>query len=189
MISCQTGDVMKEITCCFTGHRPQNLIFGFDEQHELCLEVKKELDVQIRKAVSDGYRIFVSGMAMGVDMWAAEAVLGLKKREPGIMLVCILPCATQAARWNCAARARHARILEACDESMTMRPAYTRACMFERNREMIQRAGRVIAVYDGRRRGGTCFTVNLARRSGLEIVSIDPKAPGNPAYAGTPSQE
>ena len=170
--------VMKEITCCFTGHRPQNLVSGFDERHDACLRVKKDLDRHVKEAAADGYRVFISGMAMGVDMWAAEAVLSLKQQVPAILLVCVLPCATQAARWSGLQRTRHAKILELCDDIVTMRPVYTRACMFERNREMIERSSRVIAVYDGRRRGGTCFTVNLARREGLEIVTIDPTGLG-----------
>ncbi|MFZ5975160.1 MAG: SLOG family protein [Bacillota bacterium] len=175
---CFTDVEMKEITCCFTGHRPQNLVFGFDEEHAACLRIKRELHTQVKKAVADGYRFFVSGMAMGVDLWAAEAVLSLRKQVPGVFLVCVLPCATQAARWSSGLRARHARILGACDDVITMQPVYTRACMFERNREMIERSNRVIAVYDGRRRGGTCFTVNLARREGLEVVVIDPAGAG-----------
>jgi uncharacterized phage-like protein YoqJ len=169
---------MREITCCFTGHRPQNLAFGSDEAHEACLRVKAELDARVREAVDDGYRVFLSGMALGADIWAAETVLTLKERVPGISLCCILPCATQASRWNRAQRARHERILSLCDEAVTMRPVYTRACMFERNREMIGRSGRLIAVYDGRGRGGTCFTVKLALCEGLEVVTIDPGGGG-----------
>ena len=30
-------------TCIFTGHRPQNLPFGFNELDERCIQLKKEL--------------------------------------------------------------------------------------------------------------------------------------------------
>lgn len=30
-------------TCCFTGHRPQNLPCGFNEKHIICLRIKSQL--------------------------------------------------------------------------------------------------------------------------------------------------
>ena len=34
-------------TCAFTGHRPQNLPFGFNEEDERCIDLKKTLREQI----------------------------------------------------------------------------------------------------------------------------------------------
>ena len=34
-------------TCAFTGHRPQNLPFGFNEEDERCIDLKKNLREQI----------------------------------------------------------------------------------------------------------------------------------------------
>ena len=34
-------------TCAFTGHRPQNLPFGFNEEDERCVNLKKNLREQI----------------------------------------------------------------------------------------------------------------------------------------------
>jgi uncharacterized phage-like protein YoqJ len=167
---------MKEITCCFTGHRPQHFAFGFDEQDPRCLRIKAQILDQTRRAAGEGYRVFVSGMALGVDLWAAEAVLALREDMPEVRLVCVLPCATQAARWASELRARHARILERCDEKVVLRLRYDRGCMFARNREMVRRSSRVIAVYDGRRRGGTAYTVGIAKAEGLEVVTIDARA-------------
>ena len=41
---------------------------------------------------------FISGMAIGVDMIAAEIVLELKKDYPQITLECAIPCETQAVK-------------------------------------------------------------------------------------------
>ena len=165
------------MTCCFTGHRPQHFAFGFDETSADCLRIKAGLGKQIRLAAEEGYRIFVSGMALGVDLWAAESVLELREENPDIRLCCVLPCATQASRWKPAQRERYRAVLDRCDEAAVLRPMYTRGCMFERNRKMVERSSRVIAVYDGRKKGGTGFTVQLARRSGLEVVVLNPNAP------------
>ena len=38
---------MKKKTCCFTGHRPQSLPFGFNENDARCDALKKALREQI----------------------------------------------------------------------------------------------------------------------------------------------
>ena len=62
-------------TCAFTGHRPQNLPFGFNEEDERCIDLKKTLREQIINLIeNEGVTHFISGMAIGVDMYAAEIV-------------------------------------------------------------------------------------------------------------------
>lgn len=60
--------------CCFTGHRPEKL--GIPEK-----QVKEKLRKAIRQAIEDGFTTFISGMARGVDMWAAEIVLEERKKR------------------------------------------------------------------------------------------------------------
>ena len=91
-------------SCAFTGHRPQNLPFGFREDDERCIALKETLKKQIISLITDeNVTHFISGMALGVDMYAAEIVLELKKTYPGITLESAIPCETQAAKWNDAA--------------------------------------------------------------------------------------
>ena len=66
---------MKDKTCCFTGHRPEKL-----KRNET--QVKEALERAIEAAVSRGFTHFISGMARGVDLWAAQLVLELKKQNP-----------------------------------------------------------------------------------------------------------
>lgn len=76
-------------SCAFTGHRPQNLPFGFREDDERCTALKETLKKQIISLITDeNVTHFISGMALGVDMYAAEIVLELKKTYPGITLEC-----------------------------------------------------------------------------------------------------
>ena len=58
--------------CAFTGHRPERL----EAPEE---EVKKWLEEKLRKAVNDGYTDFITGMQRGVDLWAAEILMKLKR--------------------------------------------------------------------------------------------------------------
>ena len=64
----------KKHCCCFTGHRPEKL-------HLPEPETKRLLKKAIMQAVMDGYTVFLSGMARGIDIWAAETVLELKKEN------------------------------------------------------------------------------------------------------------
>ena len=92
---------MKEKTCAFTGHRPQKLPFGFNEADERCIALKKLLRTKIIDLIeAEQVTHFISGMALGVDMYAAEIVLGLKASYPGITLTCALPCESQAEKWS-----------------------------------------------------------------------------------------
>ena len=60
--------------CCFTGHRPEKLSLSENE-------VKHLLEKAIDNAIADGYVTFITGMAKGTDIWAAEIVLEKKKRN------------------------------------------------------------------------------------------------------------
>jgi uncharacterized phage-like protein YoqJ len=74
-----------EYTACFTGHRPQNLSCGFDEYHPACLKIKRQLLRMIIGLIEKKHVThFISGMAIGTDMWAAEIVLELKEEYPNI---------------------------------------------------------------------------------------------------------
>ena len=63
--------------CCFTGHRPEKLTQTEEE-------VKSWLTDKVREAIRDGYTTFFSGMARGVDLWAAECILSVKKKLSAI---------------------------------------------------------------------------------------------------------
>ena len=55
----------------------------------------------------EGVIHFISGMAQGVDMYAAEIVLELKKQDPQITLECAIPYERQAVQWPEALRNRY----------------------------------------------------------------------------------
>ena len=66
-------------TCCVTGHRPQKLSFGFHEEDERCIRLKELLRLHILDRLEQhGVTHFISGMALGVDLYAAEIVLAEK---------------------------------------------------------------------------------------------------------------
>ena len=108
-------------TCAFTGHRPKGL--GYPESDGRCAALKEKLrSLIIRMMEEEGVTHFISGMAQGVDMYAAENVLELKKQYPQITLECAIPYERQAVRWPEALRNRYFSIAERCDkETMLQR--------------------------------------------------------------------
>ena len=161
-------------SCAFTGHRPQNLPFGFREDDERCIALKKILKKQIVSLITDeNVTHFISGMALGVDMYAAEIVLELKKTYPGITLESAIPCETQAAKWNTAMRERYYGIAAQCDKETLLQTHYTPDCMDKRNRYMVDHADYIIAVWDGKP-SGTGKTVMYAQSKGKVIIKVNP---------------
>ena len=58
----------RETSCCFTGHRPQHLPWGTNEDDPRCAALKEELRQRLAGIYESGYRHFISGMAIGCDM-------------------------------------------------------------------------------------------------------------------------
>lgn len=161
-------------SCAFTGHRPQKLPFGFNEADERCTALKDILRKQIIHLIEEEkVTHFISGMALGVDMYSAEIVLDLKKTYPGITLESAIPCETQANKWNAAMRERYYEIAAQCDKETMLQTKYTPDCMEKRNRYMVDHADYIIAVWDGKP-SGTGNTVKYAQKMEKKIIVIDP---------------
>ena len=106
---------MKLKKCAFTGHRPQSLPFGFNETDERCITLKQTLRSEIIRLIEhEGVTHFISGMALGIDMYAAEIVLGLKSRYKGIILEIAIPCESQAEKWTESLYGRSGRLHNCC---------------------------------------------------------------------------
>lgn len=156
----------------FTGYRPEKLPF-FGEDDPLCVELKARLYAETESLIKDGAEEFCTGMALGVDMWAAEAVIELKKLYPEIKLTAVIPCPEQANRWSSAHKARYQSILKNCDKKITVSPNYTRGCMLKRNKALVEMCDILVAVFDGQS-GGTKQTVELAKARGRKTMLISP---------------
>ena len=106
---------------CFTGHRPKSLPFGYNEEHYACIKIKAQLRRMIVGLIEKkNVTHFISGAAIGVDMWAMEIVLELKEEYPNITLEAAVPCRSQAASWNVKNKERYDRLLSLCDKITLM---------------------------------------------------------------------
>lgn len=160
-------------TCCFTGHRPQKLPWGFNENDERYMATRQKVKQEIENACNNGYITFISGMALGFDIMCAEIVIELKKTYPQIKLQCALPCMTQDSVWKDTQKKRYHKVLEQADEIWCENETYTANCMLERNEYMINNSSLCIALYDGKG-GGTKQTIDYAESHGVKVIIVKP---------------
>ena len=144
----------KEI-CCFTGKRkiPQNNLKAVEDY----------LKNEVKRAISEGYKVFLSGFAEGVDLLAAKIISEEKQENAEIKLIAMLPYASRG-------KAKEIQeLLKECEEICVISEKNTRDCYYKRNRAMIDRASLVIAVTDQEATGGTGYTIRYAEKSGKNI--------------------
>lgn len=158
----------------FTGYRPQKMPFGFNESDSRCKDFVKRLKDSIAVLIYNDYTHFITGGAMGMDMYAAEAVLQLRKEHPWITLEIAIPFDGQADRWKDDYRRRYEHILSEADIITVISHPYTKSCMYLRNRYLVNNADLLLACYDGKP-GGTAMTVEYARRLDVPIEFILPE--------------
>ena len=158
-------DIPRTLSVCFTGHRPEKLPWGEFEDEEDCKALKKRIEEEIIRAYKEGARYFLSGMAEGCDLYAAEAVLKLSWKCPGIKLVAVFPYG-----WGDTARKK--RIERRAYRSLSLHESYVRTSYMERNYFLVKNSARIIACYTGDTASGTAATLRMAKREGLGVVIL-----------------
>lgn len=143
-----------------TGHRPQALPAGCEDW------VRCELR---RVGHKLGWGTAVSGMALGVDTWWAEEALAA-----GVPVVAAVPCPGQPDRWPAADRERWKQLLDRAAAPVLVSARYHRGVFNERNAWMVSRADAAVAVWAGKKEGGTFDAVRRLRSAGTQVVRIDP---------------
>ena len=163
------------LTCCFTGHRPEKLGLRRGGTAETAL--KNRITGAVLRLIQErGVRHFISGMALGVDTYAAQSVLKMRELYPDITLECAVPCRGQEKRWKKEDRDVYAEILSRADRVTVLQEHYTPFCMQLRDAYMVENADIVLAVWDGGASGGTAYTVKCAEKLGKPVVVIPPEA-------------
>ena len=162
----------REISCCFTGHRPKGLPWGGNEDDPRCQKLKEELEATLEGLYQSGYRHFICGMAIGCDMYFAEAVIKLREAHPDVTLEAAIPCGGQPDRWAATQRRRYNTLLDGSNKVTVLQIAYTPDCMQRRNRYMVDHSSFLLAVYNGYP-GGTQNTILYAQRQAVQTLIID----------------
>lgn len=152
---------MGEKSCCVTGHR--------NIPEDKLPYVEEELRKAVQTAIEDGFTRFISGFAEGTDLLFAAIVAEEKEKNPGIHLEAAIPYATRVKNKGSLFR----KMLSSCDFIHVLCDKYSPSAFFIRNRYMVLESDRVIAVYDGREKGGTVFCIRYAHTQGKELQVIE----------------
>ena len=158
-------------TCCFTGPRPQKLPMNGNEFSAEIAALKTNLRSAIIEAYDEGFRFFMSGMAEGFDLFAAETVVELKSSLEGIALVAALPYSEAAKRHSSQTTKRINAVLSKADAIISLSENYVPGCEHKRNRYMVDNSARIIGYYNGLS-GGTAHCWNYASEKNLELVNL-----------------
>jgi len=169
---------MNILTCAFTGHRPHGLKYRFNEEHEDCIALKLILKEQIQMLYKQ-YSVtrYMTGGAMGVDIWAAEIVMDMAKSYPDISLACALPYKNQTEKWTRGKSKdyipRYKHIIDNCNDVFILQEEYTKKVYDVRNRYMVDNSAAVIAVCNYKP-SGTLNTIRYAQRENVPYIAINP---------------
>jgi uncharacterized phage-like protein YoqJ len=152
---------------CATGHRRQHL------SHDAREWIRDELHQQARRLRDEyGTHTGISGMASGVDLWWAEALLAA-----GLNLWAYVPFPQQPDRWPDADRREWRRILDRAQRVRTFGDRYSVRLLHARNHGMLSDSTAVVACWAPHMTtGGTFAAVREAHRRGMPGVWIDPRA-------------
>ncbi|HIW03205.1 MAG TPA: DUF1273 family protein [Firmicutes bacterium] len=154
---------------CLTGNRPHKLPFvEGSREHQLLIE---RMNGAIRQLIGEGYRHFITGMALGSDIWFAECVLGMKDVYPDVFLEAAVPYAGQRDGLAAADRFRYDAVLSKCAKVTVLGSEYTKYCMSRRNRYMVDNSDVVLVVLYSET-GGTANTLAYARKKGKRIIDL-----------------
>ena len=160
-------------TACFSGYRIGKMPGAAEgcDPDEVQRVVRKRCTWIVERLCERGYDTFVSGMATGFDLWAAEAVLSVQRNRPDIRLLVFVPYREQAKYYDPVSLKSYTEILSQADYVHCLSERYTRSCCLDRNVAMLDLSSVLVCYYDGRP-GGTRDPVSLALDRGMTVIDL-----------------
>lgn len=154
-------------TVAATGHRPQHL---HPDCHDWVQAELRRIAIKLRN--EHATTVGISGMALGVDQWWAQAVL-----DAGMALWAYIPCDDQAARWTPAQSRQWRRLLSLAAKVRPFGTTYSVRLLHARNDGMLADSDAVVAVHrSGKTTGGTASAIEKATKRHLPLIHLDPDA-------------
>ena len=163
---------MSGIILAATGHRPDKLNNEWEGRGPYSRVIRKAFTALLEHHQPSKT---ISGMALGVDtLWAAES---LKCKIP---VHAAIPCPEQDRFWSDESKKLYCWLRSMCSEEIVIHQRYHRGVMKMRNQWMVNNCDRLIAVWDGRTRGGTFSTIAYAFKVGkpVDVYFMQPNTVG-----------
>lgn len=151
----------------FTGHRPDKL-GGYKLPNPTYIYVCQEIEKNIKALNPDK---IISGMALGVDQWAAHIAYKL-----GIPFIAAVPFEGQEGKWPDVSKNTYIRLLNVASEIVIVSPGgYAASKLQIRNQWMVDNCNKLIAVWDGTAGGtGNCVKYAKSKKIDEDIIYVDP---------------
>lgn len=176
-------------TICISGHRERSIVPYKNNPvyRELTIQtVKCLLARYLDIAYANGYDTFISGMAVGADLWSAEHIVRRKRQGMDIKLIGAVPYMHHA---DCFPK-RYIDLLWLAEKysdklvlvsqnpdieysSRPLNPNQSSSLYRDRNYFMVDNSSAIIAFFnDGNYCSGTAQTVNYAMKKNLNICKF-----------------
>lgn len=155
--------INKAKACCFTGHR----VIPKTEYNN----IEKTLKRLIAILVNRGIIYYYVGGALGFDTLVARTIISMKKYYNDIRLISVLPCKNQTKGWHKNDIDMYYYIIEHSDDIIYTAEYYSKDSMFKRNRYLVDNSNLCIC-YSTRNFGGTYYTINYAKSTGIKVINI-----------------
>ncbi len=150
-----------------TGHRPQHL-------HPNARPwVRAELDrLAVKLRDGHGATVGISGMAIGADLWWADASV-----RAGLLLHAHVPFPQQPDKWRDEDKVEWRRLLGLAVSTTTYGSGYDVRLLHKRNDGMIAACSLAVAVHDPRKtEGGTASAVRKLIGLDIPVIHVNPEA-------------
>lgn len=153
----------------FTGHRPDKLPnkeTGYKLPNPTYIHICQQIEKTLLELKPEK---IISGMALGIDQWAANIAIKLK-----IPFIAAIPFEGQEKAWPKQSQDTFNLLLKhAAEQVIVCEGGYAPAKMQTRNEWMVNHCDKLIAVWD-QSPGGTGNCVKYAQSIKKEIILIDP---------------
>lgn len=162
-----------------TGHRPPK-VGGYNVPNPIYEEVIAALD---RCLVDLRPETVITGMALGVDQWAAELCA-----NNDIPFIAAIPFEGFDSKWPESSRLRYQLLLNVAKQVVVVSPGtYSSGLLMTRNKWMVDHGDQLLAVWNGEADGGTYNTIRYANRT-FKPVNLVQLPPGVWADASNTNQ-
>ena len=165
-------------TIYVTGYRAQELGI-FNDKHPGIAVIKKALYDQLYQLCDAGLEWIVISGQLGVESWAAETVLELKKEFPNVKYSVITPFLEQEKNWNEQKQTQYIHIINNADfvTSVTKRPYEAPWQFIEKDKFIINNTDGILLVYDEDNEGSPKYILKLVEKymeqNDYELIRIN----------------
>jgi len=128
--------------------------------------IKRALQKQLKAFIEEGLEWVIITGQLGVELWAAEAVLALKKEFHHVKLAVMTPFLQQESNWNDQNKQYYQSILADADfvESLSKQPYISPMQFKNRDQFLLRKCDGMLILYDEEREGSPQYMWREAKK-------------------------